>query len=335
MLALPLLAIWTAGLATAREKNQAPSWWLLPLIPLWANLHGSFAFGLALAGALAVEAVVEMPDRKKAVMSWGLFLLAATLSAMATPFGFHTLLFPFQLSAMQGLAFIGEWQPADFSKPSPLAIALLAGLFVFGSGKVKVAPLRLLLLVGLVWLALNHTRHQMLLGVTAPILLASSLAKSWPVQEQTSSRRLLGLVAGVLLLAMIGARLALPVARSDDPVTPVSALAHVPQSLRQTPVLNGYGFGGYLIWNGVKVYIDSRADLYGDRFLQNYSGMIWPDRDALTAAIAAHHVAWTIFPTDAPVTKLMDTVPGWRRLYSDRLATVHVREPIEKLHVRD
>ena len=327
MLALPLLAIWTAGLATAREKNQTPSCWLLPLIPLWANLHGSFAFGLALAGALAVEAVMEAADRRKAVMGWGLFLLAATLSAMATPFGFHTLVFPFQLSGMEGLAHIGEWQASDFSHLSPLPIALLAGLFVLGSGKVKVPPLRMLLLVGLVWLALSHMRHQMLLGVTAPILLAASLAKSWPAREETSPR-LFGLVAGVLLVAMIAARLVLPVTRSDGPVTAASALAHVPQSLRQTPVLNGYGFGGYLIWSGVKVYIDSRADLYGDKFLHDYSRIISPDRDALAAAIGAHHVNWTILPSDAPVTRLMDTMPGWRRLYSDKFAIVHVREDV-------
>ena len=325
MLALPLLAIWTAGLAAAREKQEAPSWWLLPLIPLWANLHGSFAFGLALAGALCVEAVAEAPDRRKAATGWGLFLLAAAVSAMATPFGFHTLLFPFQLSAMQGLAFIGEWQASDFSKPSALALALLTALFVLGSGKMKVPPLRLLLLLGLVWLALSHTRHQMLLGVTAPILLASSLAKSWPAREQPSSR-LFAPVAGVLLVAMIGARLALPAVRTDGPVTPASALAHVPQSLRQTPVLNGYGFGGYLIWGGVKVYIDSRADLYGDTFLQNYSRIITPDRDALAAALAARRIGWTILPSQAPVAKLMDTMPGWKRLYSDRFAAVHVRE---------
>jgi hypothetical protein len=327
MLALPLLAIWTAGLATAREKEGAPSWWLLPVIPLWANLHGSFAFGLALAGALAVEAVAEAPDRAKAATGWGLFLLAATVCAMATPFGFHTLVFPFQLSSMQGLAFIGEWQAADFSHPSTLAIALLTALFVLGRGWVKVPPLRMLLLVALVWLALSHTRHQMLLGVTAPILLAPFLARSWPASErQEASSRLFGLVAGVLLIAMIGARLAFPVIRNDGPVTPATALAHVPQPLRQTPVLNGYGFGGYLIWNGVKVYIDSRADLYGDAFLRNYSGIISPDRGALAAAVSAHHINWTILPSGAPVTKLMDTMPGWRRLYSDKFATVHVRE---------
>ena len=36
MLALPLLAIWTAGLAGARENSKAPSCWLIAVMPLWA-----------------------------------------------------------------------------------------------------------------------------------------------------------------------------------------------------------------------------------------------------------------------------------------------------------
>jgi len=325
MLALPLLAIWTCGLAAARETERAPNWWLLAVMPLWANLHGSFAFGLALAGALAMEAVIESADRKRAVLGWGLFLLAATAAAVITPFGLQTLIFPFKLSGMQGLAHIGEWQPSDFSQLSAFALLLLTALFVLGSGKVRVPFLRLLLLIGLVWLALSHARHQMLLGVTAPILIAPALQKSWPAKQQPASV-LFALVAGALFLAMLGARLAVPVVRDDGPMTPASALAHVPRFVREMPVLNDYGFGGYLIWNGVKPFIDSRADLHGDIFLQNYATIISPDKDALAASLAFHHVRWTIFPRQAPVVKILDDTPGWRRLYTDKVAVVHVHE---------
>ena len=324
MLALPLLAIWTAGLATARERNAAPSWWLVAVMALWANLHGSFAFGLALAGALAVEAVLSAPP-KKALLGWGLFLLAATASAMVTPFGIQTLLFPLKLSAMQGLAHIGEWQASDFSHVTPFALALLAALFVLGSGKIRVPPLRLLLLTGLVWLALSHARHQMLLGVTAPILLSAALAQSWPAKSRSRPPPFAALAAlGFALL--IAVRVAAPVSRNDDPVSPVSALAHVPRFVRETPVLNDYSFGGYLIWNGVKPFIDSRADLYGDIFLRNYADMVSPDQDALAATLAYHHVRWTIFAREAPVVKLLDATPGWHRFYSDKLAVVHVHD---------
>jgi hypothetical protein len=321
MLALPLLAIWTAGLAGAREKHQMPRLWLIAVMPLWANLHGSFAFGLALAAALGIEAVIE--DRK-AALGWAIFLFGATLSSLATPFGFSGLLFPFKLSAMQGLGHIGEWQASDFRQVSPFAIALLTTLFVMGRGRLKVPALRLLILLGLVWLALRHGRHQMLLGVAAPIMLAPSLARAWPAKSEDGKRLLLSLAAGFAVL--IPLRLALPVVRGDDPVSPVTALAHVPRVLRETPVLNDYGFGGYLIWNGVRPFIDSRADLYGDSFLQNYAAVTAPDKDALAATLVLYHVRWTIFAKDAPVVKLLDATPGWHRIYADKLAVVHVHD---------
>ena len=96
--------------------------------------------------------------------------------------------------------------------------------------------------------------------------------------------------------------------------------------MRETPVVNDYAFGGYLIWNGVKPFIDSRADLYGDIFLRNYAVITSPDKDALAAALTFHHVRWTIFHSDAPVVKLLDATPGWRRFYAAKLAVVHVRD---------
>jgi hypothetical protein len=324
ILSLPLLALWTAGLVTARQQDRAPPFWLIAIIPLWANLHGSFAFGLALAGALAVEAVVESSARAKTALLWGLFLTLATASAMLTPFGIETLLFPFKLSGMQSLAHIGEWQPTDFSTLSPFAIALLAGLYVFGSGKVTVPPVRLLLVIGLVAAALMHSRHQMLLGIVVPMLLAPSLAKFAPAREEKAQPMLA--VLAIILLAVAGvSRLMVPAPRGDDPVTPASALAHVPRFVREMPVLNDYAFGGYLIWSGVKPFMDSRADLYGDIFLRNYAVMTSPDQDALAAALTFHHVRWTIFPREAAVVKLLDAMPGWRRHYGDKLAVVHVR----------
>lgn len=324
LLTLPLLAAWTAGLVRAREKDQIPSLLLLLLMPLWANLHGSFAFGLALAGAFAIEALLEKPRTKTAIL-WLLFLAAATASALLTPFGLEGLLFPLKMMGMQGLGHIGEWQPSDFAKLSPFAIALLAALFVFGSGKVRVPPVRLVMLLGLIWLALTHSRHQMLLGVVAPLLLAPSLAQTWWAREARGNSLFAGLAIFLLGITIV-TRLMLPVMRGDDAVTPATALAHVPRALRETPVMNDYAFGGYLIWSDVKPFIDSRADLYGDIFLRDYAAITSPDKDVLAAALTLHHVRWTIFNAQAPVVKLLDATPGWRRYYADKLAVVHVRD---------
>lgn len=325
MLALPLLALWTAGLVAARDNNRAPHWVLLAVMPLWANLHASFAFGLALTGALAIEAVIETTDRRHAALQWGLFVIAAMAAATLTPFGIQTLLFPLRLTSMGGIGHIGEWQASDFSHISPFAIALLALIGALGMGRIRIPKPRLAILLAIVWLALSHGRHQMLLGVTAPILLTSSLARTWPAKDEKRRPLLPALAAaGFAVLAVL--RLALPVARGDDPITPVTALAHVPRFVRETPVVNDYAFGGYLIWNGIKPFIDSRADLYGDIFLENYAALTEPDKDALASTLAFYHARWTIFRADQPVVKLLDATPGWHRFYADKLAVIHVHD---------
>ena len=52
-------SLWCGALVAARATSERPPpWRLLPVMVLWANLHGSFLFGLALAGLLAGEAVL-------------------------------------------------------------------------------------------------------------------------------------------------------------------------------------------------------------------------------------------------------------------------------------
>jgi hypothetical protein len=325
MLALPLLALWSAGLVAAREDNRAPSWWLVPVMALWANLHGSFAFGLALAALLGMEAVIAAPHRRRAALRWGLFIAVAIGAAMITPDGWRGLLFPFRLTGLSGLAHIGEWQASDFTRPAPLEFALLGALAVLALGKVRVTIPRLLILLGLVHLALAHARHQMLLGVAGTLLLAPALAAAWPAKNDKASP--LSALAAALLLALgLILRLAIPAPRGEDAVSPQAALAHVPGFVRQTPVLNEYAYGGYLIWNGVRPFIDSRADLHGDVFLSNYAALSAPDKDALASSLAYYHVRWTIFRADAPLVKLMDAMPGWHRLYGDNAAVVHMHD---------
>src|SRR5450432_4496282 len=56
VLAMPVMVAWVSGLVSASDRRQAPSFWLLPLLALWANLHGSFVFGLALLAPFAFDA---------------------------------------------------------------------------------------------------------------------------------------------------------------------------------------------------------------------------------------------------------------------------------------
>jgi hypothetical protein len=329
LLALPLLAVWTDGLLAARAAGRAPPVRLAGLMILWANLHGGYVLGLALIAPFALEATLAAgKDRAAALRAWGLFGAASLGAALATPFGLSGLTYPFQVMGMHDLAAIAEWRPADFSRPGPLEITLLVTLYVLLARGVRLPPLRLLLLLLLTHMALQQSRHQIVLAVVGAMLLAEPLGAAAAPAGAPLNRRLPWAAAacGAAALLLASLRLALPAAPADRLTAPTSALAHVPAALAAQPVFNSYAFGGYLIWRGVRPFIDGRGDMYGDAFLDAAVRAERGDPAALDAALGRWDVRWTLLSPSDRAVQLMDRRPGWRRLYADRYAVVHVRD---------
>jgi hypothetical protein len=332
VLTLPLAAAWTVGLIDARERDAAPPLWLAFLMILWSNMHGGFVFGLALIAPFGVEAAADARGeaRLAALRGWTLFGVAATVAALINPYGYQALVFPFRLMGVENLSRISEWQPQDFGRIGPMEIALLLLLGFALTRPMATPPVRAALVAGLLAMALQHARHAQLLGLVAPLLLARPIADAIgaprPRGAPPDVARVALTASVVAALAISALRIAEPVARVDGPAAPISALAAVPADLRAKPVLNDYSFGGYLIWSGVRPFIDGRADMYGGAMLGLYREIVAGDRAAVEETLSRYRIAWTIFAPDDEITSVLDRTPGWRRLYADGVAVVHVRD---------
>src|SRR5438105_549742 len=79
---------------TVGPWSRAPSFWLLPLMALWANLHGGFVFGLVLMAPIALDAVMsaDLASRKPLALRWAAFAVAALMASCCTPYGWNALL---------------------------------------------------------------------------------------------------------------------------------------------------------------------------------------------------------------------------------------------------
>lgn len=327
LLVLPVLALWTIELLRAREAGRRPGLWLAPLMVLWANLHGSFVFGFVVLAPLALEAVLAAPQaRWKTLRDWGAVGALCGAAVLLTPQGVEGVIHPLRIMSMGQLNAIVEWRPANFSELTPFELALLVTLFVCLHYGVRVPILRLVLLVFVLHMALQHQRHQIVLAVLAPLLLAEPLGRAMG-RAPAAGRRLMPYILGLGVLggALVAVRLAVPVTRTDSQTSPVTALSHVPTSVTNRPVLNSYGFGGYLIFRGVRPFIDGRADMYGDAFFARHQSLMLGRQPGLDKALADYRIAWTIVTPGEPLARAMDAKPGWRRLYADRYAVVHVR----------
>jgi hypothetical protein len=340
LLALPLLVLWSAVLFAARDTGSAPPFRLLPLMVLWANLHDSYLFGLLLAFYLAAEAVLAGRRRIEA-RRWGLFAGLALAAALATPNGVAGLVEPFRLMAMPVLqsAFI-EWRSPDFQDFQPLEIILL-GLMALGlmSG-VRVPATRVLVLIGLCHMALAHTRHADLLGLVGPLAVAASLGpqlaariRSAPVSSVSRAATHLAAPAATPAVALtLAAALAIslplllrPIARTEDAVTPTSALAAAARLGLSGRLFNSEAFGGYLVFRGIPTFIDGRIELFGNAFLARYVDAENGDKRVLGDLLDRWKIGWTLLEPRQGAVSCLDRLPGWRRVYADARAVIHVR----------
>ncbi len=329
-LALPLLALWTIGLMDARAKGKAPPLALALVVALWANLHSSFLIAFPIAGAFALEALLDVRAwRLRAFGGWAAFLALSALAALATPHGVEGVAFPIRLLSMKSLGSIAEWAPPDFMKLSTLEIAVLVGLLVAFWRGVKLPAVRVLILLGLLHMSLQHVRHEMLLGIVGPLVLAEplgrALGRAAPLKASWRMPWPQGALGAFLVVALLVVRLTTPLARTDAATAPVTALAHVPAALRAEPVLNDYDFGGYLIFQGVRPYIDGRTDMY-DAFVADDDQIQAGNQAAMDRAIARYNIRWAIVRPNRPLVGALARTPGWKRTYADRYAVVLVKD---------
>ena len=176
---MPLMVAWVGGLIDAADRRSAPSFWWLPLMALWANLHGGFVFGLVLIAPIALDAVVgaDATARRALVLRWAAFALAALVASCCTPYGWNSLLAAQKILALgSALPLIMEWKPADFGSVGALEICLLLGIGLALWRGIKLPPLRIVLLLGLLHMALSQGRAGEVLALLAPLVLAAPLA---------------------------------------------------------------------------------------------------------------------------------------------------------------
>jgi hypothetical protein len=345
ILTFPLIVLWAGGLVLAREEGTPPPFRLLPLMVLWANLHGSFMFGVALAGFVMIEAVLFPAcgnGRLDEVKRWGLFVLLVAGAGLATPNGFAGFIQPFRLIAMPALksAFV-EWRSPNFQHFPALEIWFL-GLIALGFATgFKLPPMRLLLVLGLSHMALQSVRNAELLGLVGPLALAPSLGPrgaalirrlpSSGVSNFIASLATSASPPALLLSLLLAAGISLPlffhpIARQDGPQTPRRALVAARRmGLLSGHVFNSEQFGGFLIYENVPTFIDGRIEMYGNDFLAHYMRAQSGSAGALSALLDRYHVAWALLAPDEGAAMQLENLKGWRRVYRDDDAAVYVR----------
>jgi hypothetical protein len=108
---------------------------------------------------------------------------------------------------------------------------------------------------------------------------------------------------------------------------PYAAVNDLRATADQGPLLNDYGWGGYLIWAlhpPQPVFIDGRADVYGDAVMRDYADMVRlaPGWRQLLDRYAIRRV---LLPPNTPLVQALRLLPEWRAVREDETSIFFVR----------
>jgi hypothetical protein len=94
-------------------------------------------------------------------------------------------------------------------------------------------------------------------------------------------------------------------------------------------MLNKYGWGGYLIYAldpPRKVFIDGRADMYGEEIFGDYRKIVGIEKE-IEELLQQYQISWVLFPWDTPLIRYLLATQNWREIYRDEEASVLLRSP--------
>jgi hypothetical protein len=332
VLVLPVMLAWAYGLLSASERGEAPSFWLLPLIALWANLHGGFIFGLVLAGAFAIDALwnADVARQKPLALRWAVFGACALVACCATPYGWGSIIASRKILDLgELLHLIYEWMPADFTSLGAFEISILVLIAAALYSGVKLSPPRIALVLGLLHMALSHVRNLEIYALLLPLVVLAPVASQFALKPAWFGKLNAPLASAAVLAVVLGAStwaLAAKSAFSPPEAQSPAAAIEALQARHPKRVLNDLPFGGYMIWRKMPVFIDGRAELYGEAFeMAYYRALQLKDVNQFLDILKTWDIDAVLLTPATPAVGLLDNIGGWQRVYSDGNAVLHVR----------
>lgn len=333
-----------------------------PVMLAWVNLHGAFIVGLALLALfLACEwtrvlfARERDAENLRGLRHLSLVALAAVLVTAINPQFFEMWLYPFQVVSMEASQnMISEWRSPDFhdhfykyflllvigfflalvySRRKPDLTEVVLPLFFVVAGMVSVRHIPLACCVMLPLFALFY-RERSRLAAFRRDGRVGKLARMLSDPPRIESRVLPRLNLALLLTVVLAIVAVESKYRLSDPgmaSMPIKAAEFVATHGIKGNMFNSYDHGGYLIYRLAperKVFIDGRADVYGDAFINQYRD-IYMGADGWKEKFDRFRIDYVICHLDAPIRQLLLADGSFKEVYRDATHAVLLHDSPE------
>jgi hypothetical protein len=201
-------------------------------------------------------------------------------------------------------------------------------------GKKNISPTNILLTLVFGYAALRSMRNIPLFAIAAIPVLSEQIDSLVKIRfADRAPSRLLRLAVPVLMICVVlvvGVRFVQVVREQPTTESKIFPKAAVDWLLENQPkgnLFNSYGWGGYLIWRTYpeyRVYIDGRADVYGDSFIYDYMSIYraesgWQDK------LKNEGIQTVLVEFDSPLANMLLQSSAWHVAFTDKISTIFMR----------
>ncbi|HEX3375585.1 MAG TPA: hypothetical protein VHS29_01920 [Candidatus Acidoferrales bacterium] len=320
--------------------RRTSNWRLLVALPflttLWVNLHGGYIIGPAVIGLFlagyVLDALADASARQKLgarAAQLGAALLACLAVVPLNPNGLRLYTYPFEtLTSTAQQTLLTEWQPPSPTQFLFFPFFLLVGLTILSLPlrRKTLRPGEVLFVTFFAVAALHSMRHMALFSIACIPLLSGWRLAPLPWRFPKPLRY----AAFVTLVLLSGWRWRASMAGAatfERTRFPADAVTFLKGSHPAGQIFNAYAFGGYLVWRlypEYRVYMDGRADLYGDAFLARFNELYQGEADPQPEFLR-RDIRTVLVEPGSPIDRLLSFTRGWRKVYQDSVAIIYMR----------
>lgn len=335
-------------------RGKAPLMVAIPMLALWANLHGGFIVGLAALTTFSTVRITKDVFAGRGPRR-GLTLIAVSaasaLVTVITPYGIGTWHAVWEAIANPHTGeVINDWQPLMRSfvatwrespigvVPSVLAIAMFLALAVTWMLNPRRGDLAIVAVALIMIVAAMIAMRNLPLAVIATVVVLAQHSSSFfrRTQSHRAPRISQILLAAVGAILLIGSGLLSPMLRAGSS-KPLGAIAFMQTRRLSGNMMSDFGWGEYVIWHmapASKVFIDGRYDtVYPPDVIDDYLAFHFGEPDAKEVLRKYPHDFILLSPNDETALAVMASAPGWKQLYRDGSCIVFARANSEAARI--
>jgi len=353
-----LFAVELRLLLRSRYSGSVRELYSLPVFFLvWANLDAQFVLGLTLLAVFLVTQAIELKLRMLRVSWLSASILplpfkqvtgiaaVSLLATCVTPYGYRPLATFFNVSygdvAFQHFAEMGAM---SFRRPEDYILMLLIMMGFLALGRRRsLDGFQLLVLLGGTAVAFRIQRDGWMAVLAAVGVLSTTRFLARHDEEEQPGATVVWKWVVVVLTAsvVVIAGLRLPdrsaLANRIRGDFPAAACDWIRSSGLPQPLFHEYAFGNFLTWYLPQhpVVIDSRVELYGDKILSEYFGVVG-GKERLEDHPMIARAGTLLLQRNSAIDKALRNLPAlrarYRLVYGDELADVFVAQGKDPNH---